>query len=130
MPARVADASVLAAWFFVEPNHAEAGELLAGFELYAPALLVYELTNVAWVKTKQMPALADKIADALSAAMRFEISMLEVEPRPLLATARRFEVTAYDAAYLCVAATIGCPLVTFDRRLARAAAKAGLGILA
>ncbi|HKM99905.1 MAG TPA: type II toxin-antitoxin system VapC family toxin [Candidatus Binataceae bacterium] len=128
MLTRVADASVLAAWFFDEPNRTHAGALLEGFELYAPDLLPYELANVAWVKSRQMSAAADKIAEALADAMEFNIFMMPVKAAQLLTVARQLEVTAYDAAYICVARTIGCPIATFDRRLAKAAVRAGLAI--
>ncbi|MGO9452867.1 MAG: type II toxin-antitoxin system VapC family toxin [Candidatus Binataceae bacterium] len=128
MLAREADASVLAAWFFDEPNRIHAGALLEGFELYAPDLLPYELANVAWVKCRQMPAAAGKIAEALADAMEFNISTMPVNAAQLLTVAGQLEVTAYDAAYIFVALTIGCSLATFDRRLAKAAVRAGLAI--
>jgi predicted nucleic acid-binding protein len=126
MPARVADASVLAAWFFDEPRRDEAGALLKGFELYAPDLMPYELANVAWVKSRTMPSAFEKIAEALSDAVAFEIFTMPVDASELFRVSRQFDVTAYDAAYLCVARTIGCPIATFDRRLARATTQAGL----
>jgi len=128
MPARVADASVLAAWFFDEPHRDAAGALLKGFELYAPDLLVYELANVAWVKSRRMPGRIKEIAEALSDAMAFDISTLPVDAAELLDISRGLGITAYDAAYVEVARRIGCSLVTFDRQLARAALAVGLKV--
>ena len=47
MPAKVVDASVLAAMAFGEPLADEAARLLSGADVYAPDLLPYELTSVA-----------------------------------------------------------------------------------
>ena len=86
----------------------------------------HELANVAWMKSRKTPNAADKIAEALADAMAFELFIMAVDACELLRASRQFDVTAYDAAYLCIARAIGCPIAAFDRRLARAAALAGL----
>ncbi len=63
--------------------------------------------------------------DALAAAA-VDLSRLQVELYPTLPLiprilALRQNVTAYDAAYVALASMFGCPLITHDRRLARAA---------
>lgn len=63
--------------------------------------------------------------DALEAAA-VDLSRLQVELYPTLPLiprilALRQNVTAYDAAYVALASVFGCPLITHDRRLARAA---------
>lgn len=126
MPARVADTSVLAAWFFDQPNRTRAGELIEGFELFAPDLVFYELANVAWVKMRQTPTAAGGISEALSDAQDFQMTTVRVPATSLLNIARNFRVTAYDAAYIWVAQVMGCSMATFDRRLAKAAEAAGL----
>jgi predicted nucleic acid-binding protein len=50
MPAKVADASVLAAIAFGEPRASEAIALLDDAALHEPTLLAYELTSVAHKK--------------------------------------------------------------------------------
>jgi predicted nucleic acid-binding protein len=39
----------------------------------------------------------------------------------MLSIAERYRLTAYDAAYLCVAEQLGAPLATLDGKLAEAA---------
>jgi predicted nucleic acid-binding protein len=46
-----------------------------------------------------------------------------------LRVAVRFEITVYDACYVALAATTSLPLVTADRRMARAARSAGCTVL-
>ncbi|GBD32964.1 hypothetical protein HRbin33_01940 [bacterium HR33] len=55
MPAKVADASVLAAIAFGEPRAEEATSLLQDAILHEPALLAYELTSVAQKKALRYP---------------------------------------------------------------------------
>jgi len=61
---------------------------------------------------------------------------LAVEPVPLDATlgevteiARRLDLTAYDAAYLALAARRGLALATVDDRLGRACERAGVELV-
>ncbi len=44
----------------------------------------------------------------------------------VMALARGYRLTAYDASYLALATREGCPLASLDRRLNEAAATEGL----
>ena len=44
-----------------------------------------------------------------------------VDVESMRSVAERYRLTAYDAAYLCVAESIGAPLATLDTKLADAA---------
>ncbi len=121
MAVRVVDASVLAALAFGEPRANDAANLLSGGELCAPDLLVYELGSVALKKTRSYPALAREIAIALEALFRMDITLLSVAAVDSLNLALETNLTVYDAAYLYLARSLKCPLLTFDDRLARQA---------
>lgn len=56
MPGKVADASVLGAVVFGEPRATETRLLLAGADLYEPALLAYELASIARKKYPGIPS--------------------------------------------------------------------------
>jgi predicted nucleic acid-binding protein len=47
----------------------------------------------------------------------------DVDPGILLDIGARYGLTAYDAAYLVLADQLAAPLLTFDQRLAEAAAR-------
>jgi len=66
MPARVADASVVAAIAFGEPRAMEAARLLSDAALFAPNLLPYELASVAWKKVRERPRQRRLISLALA----------------------------------------------------------------
>ncbi len=119
MPAKVVDASALGAIIFGENRADEAWALLQGADLYAPDLLSYELASVALKKIRAHPEDEESVRRALLSMVDLEINLLHVEPARILQAALRSGVTAYDAAYLCLAQDLGYPLVTFDERLAR-----------
>jgi predicted nucleic acid-binding protein len=119
MPARVVDASVLAAFAFNEPRAGEAAELIEGFNLYAPELLPYELCSVARAKSSQSRSHAAQISAAMEVALSIDMTLVKVPLTELLALALETGLTVYDAAYLYVSRTLKCPLLTFDVRLSR-----------
>jgi len=121
MPDKVIDASIAAAIAFAEPRANEAAELIDGATLHAPSLFPYELCNAARRKSSSDPAQARFIASGLKTALTANVSLVAVPAEELLPLALEIGLTAYDAAYLWVARNLGCELLTFDRRLARAA---------
>jgi len=118
---KVVDASVLIAFAFGEPRAAEARELMAGVALHAPNLLPYELCSAALHKTRMHPQRALAIAGDLNVALAIDVALEAVSSSALLPLALETGLTVYDASYLWIAKTLGCELVTFDQRLARAA---------
>ena len=126
MPARVVDASVLAAWCFREPRAPEALGLLNGSDLYAPYLLAYELTSIARRKAATHSDMLDLVSEALQTALDLPIHWSHVDYTAVLRLALDADVTVYDASYLYLARVLGAPLATFDRKLARAARGPGV----
>ena len=118
MPARVVDASVLAALIFDEEEAGDALALIDGHELYAPPLLSYELTSVARKKSRRYPEQRERIALALEIGLRLRFTWVEVDHAAVLEEALDTGLSTYDAAYLHVARAMALPLVTFDKQLA------------
>jgi len=118
----VVDCSVLAAMLFAEPDGGDAAVLLIDRRLHAPALLPFEITNVARTKLRG-GALPSAVNDVLDEFSEMRIELHPIPPRPLLALASDYTLTAYDAAYLWLAGELQASLATFDRRLAEAAQK-------
>jgi predicted nucleic acid-binding protein len=124
MPARVVDASVLAAWCFREPRAPEALGFLQGSDLYAPPLLAYELTSIARRKATVYPERLAVLSEALQTALALPIHWSEVNHGEVLRLAVDANLTTYDASYLYLARALGAPLATFDQRLVQAARQA------
>jgi predicted nucleic acid-binding protein len=119
MPAKVVDASVMAAWCFREPRASEAMELLRESELYAPLLLAYELTSIARKKAIEYPEKAVLVTEALRTALTLPIHWSDVNHVAVMRLALDTGLTTCDACYLYVARYTGAYLATFDERLAR-----------
>ena len=116
----VVDASVIGALLFGEPEREQAEAWMQGKHLFAPALLDYEIANVALRKLRA----GFDVAFAELAMRSYEnadIELLHTDAPALVGLARRYRLSAYDAAYLWLAAELKAPLATFDRRLGKAA---------
>ncbi len=119
-PSVVVDCSVLSAVLWAEPAAEQAQAQLSGRSLHAPGLLRYELANVA--RNKARSGVPPEVARAaLEAFAQQKVVLRDIQPERLFDVAQRLSLTAYDAAYLCLAAELRAPLITFDQRLAEAA---------
>lgn len=116
----VVDASALAALVFHEPEGLDMLERFEGVTLRAPELLDYEMANICVIKQRRHPDQIDSLALQFKAYGRLDVQLdsVDIEAVRRLATSSR--LTAYDAAYLWLARTTGCSLITLDKALARA----------
>ncbi len=119
-PPMVVDCSALSAILFDEPARDDALARLAGRSLHAPNLLDHEIASVA-LKKRQLDWPADSLALALSDYTAYDLELHAVDVPAQYELAARYKLSAYDAAYLWLAAELRAPLATFDRKLATAA---------
>jgi predicted nucleic acid-binding protein len=116
----VIDCSVLSAVLFEEETREAAGQLLSGKTLHAPLLLDSEIVRVA-AKKKRAGGASALIVQALVDYGQQEIEFHRPDVETQFALSLRYQISPYDAAYLCVAALLQAPLATFDAKLAKAA---------
>ena len=117
-PPLVIDCSALAGIVFQESWQAKAQQSISGRTLHAPNLLPYEITSVTLKKLRRGETHA---ADGLAEALDMAIELHEINAQEAFELAKRYQLSAYDAAYLWLAAELKCPLATFDEKLATAA---------
>lgn len=118
----IVDASVVLRAFFPDEEQAQAQALIRDHvsgrvRLAAPTLILYEVTN-AVVQAARQGRITDEDGEAILVA--FDGLGIEMEPvtwQQVLPLARRFDRSAYDAAYLALAEAREEPLVTGDLRL-------------
>jgi predicted nucleic acid-binding protein len=118
----IVDASIVLRAYFPDEEQAQAQALIRSHvsghtPLAAPTLLVYEFTN-AVLQAVRRGRITDQEGEAI--LVSFEDLGIEVVPvawQQMLPLARRFDRSAYDAAYLALAEARGEPLVTGDLRV-------------
>ena len=118
-PPIVIDCSVLAGLVFEESWQQQAIDKIQNRTLNAPVLLQTEIASVALKKHKKgAQEMAEK---GLSHYAMLSIELHRVYPADSFALALRYNLSAYDASYLWLAAELKAPLATFDEKLADAA---------
>jgi len=115
----VVDASAIAALVFVETEADAVADRLSGADLVAPALLSYEIANVAAVKLRRRLITRTSAAAALSLFGRLDVRLHAVDAAAAFVVAGETSLTAYDAAYVWLAHALRVELVTLDGRLER-----------
>jgi len=118
----IVDASVLLSAYFPDENQTQAQALLwehvAGqIHLRAPDLLYYELSN-ALRQAERRERISELQTEKILKSMKgLEIEILPIPLGAMLPLARRFDRSAYDAAYLFLSEFVDEPLITGDMRL-------------
>ena len=132
----VIDASVTLAWCFEDETSAAADAVLDRLErepALAPAHWPLEVANALRTAERRgrLEASALPRLRALLAALPVEVAPVALTTAvfSVLETARTYELSAYDAAYLDLAATRGLPLATADDRLRAACVLAGVEVV-
>jgi predicted nucleic acid-binding protein len=125
MTVKVVDASAIGALLFGEPEAEAMAARLAGTTLTAPALLPFEVTNIALKKIRRHPDLRAPLLAAFALFERVAVDLVLVDHQAVLQLADITGLTAYDASYLWLARTLDTDLITLDAALetAHAAAK-------
>jgi predicted nucleic acid-binding protein len=131
----VLDASSVLAWFVQRPDRREgalAEDILANVErdeAVVPTIWFIEVANGLLVAERLRHAGPSKAAQFLGELSAMPIIEDRVSPSvtqgEVLALARRYGLTAYDAVYMELSLRTGRALATFDMQLAKALRKAG-----
>lgn len=134
----VLDASVALAWVLDDPMPAYAAQvqdaMLSGNRALVPALWHLEIANGLAMAERRKDLTGADVEEALTEIQAATGQIVDTDvsvipAREALASARSFQLTAYDAVYLELARREGLPLVTLDQRLRAAAMKAGIQAL-
>ncbi len=118
----VVDASVVLKWQFDDEDCVPQAIALrddyyarGAVRVIAPQLLMYEVVNGVATATRRKRLAEDKAIESVSNLVALGIELREVEPLRVLEVALRYDLAAYDAAYLALAEVERCDLWTGDR---------------
>jgi predicted nucleic acid-binding protein len=121
----VLDASVVVDVLVAHPRAAAVRAALEGIDGVAPTLLDAEVLHAITRYVRRGEMSDERAEQALRLLIDADIDRFPIAPLVIDAWALRHNVSSYDAFYIALARSLGCPLVTCDRALARAP---GLGI--
>jgi predicted nucleic acid-binding protein len=131
----VLDASMALAWLFErnQPEEADCADrmliALADAETSVPSLWHTEIINALLVGERRRVVTEAQVIDYLNRLSLLPISTDNSAPEnrrdSVMALAREYELTAYDATYLDLALRADAILATFDVKLAKAMRRAG-----
>ncbi len=123
------DASAAIAWFFEDERDDESiamAKTVSENGAIVPALFRWEVQNALLMAVRRKRLAFDQAADHLRAIDELGLvvdSLVLTSPLTAgLGLAQRFELTAYDAAYLELAVRRSAPIMTRDDKLMSAAA--------
>lgn len=132
----VVDASVALAWCFGDEasDAADAAlDALAEEGASAPAIWPFEVANALRTAERRGRLDLSDVGRIRSLLLALPIAVESVDLAAALGevaeVARTLDLTAYDAAYLALAARRGLPIATVDDRLRRAAVVAGIPLV-
>lgn len=135
MPDLVVDASVALAWGLPDEASDYAAAVLAVVEhsvVHIPDLWLYEIANGLAIASRRKRILPEEERVFLTALSKLNLNISRrvnlVLIRELITCARRFGLTAYDAAYVNLALQQDVPLATLDHRMRQAAVTSGVEI--
>lgn len=117
----VCDASAVVTVLLDSGNAGEwLARRLATAELFAPALLPFECSNV--IRRHEIGGLisSDQAAQAHTDLLDLPIDLFPYEPLAQRVWQLRRNLTSYDAAYVALAEALDAPLITVDRRMSEA----------
>ena len=120
MGVSVVDASAVGALLFGEPEAEEMAARLGDANPVAPALMPFEVANIALIKARRDPKLRPALLAGFDLLGEMAIDIVSVDHREVLVLAEEAGLTVYDASYLWLAQSLDAELVTLDRALAAA----------
>jgi len=133
----VLDASLALQWLLEDEADREYGlailSSLSRNHALVPMLWFYEVGNGLLMAWRRKRISADQITGFLTRLGALPIEPAEQAANEILdlpVLAQKHDLTNYDAAYLALAIKLSLPLATADRDLRRAAAAAGVQVLA
>lgn len=126
----VVDASVALKWQLDDEEDVDAAIALRddylvenSVVLAAPTLFTYELVNGMWAAARRSRLKPALVREALRNLLDCDVETHEPDAERVLDLALKHGVTAYDAAYVALAETLGADLWTADRPLFKAVSK-------
>lgn len=126
----VLDASVALKWALDDEEAVEQAVTLRDdgvegrVQLVAPSLWLYEVANGLVSAMRRRRLTSAEGARSLTSMGALGVELADPDPKAMYTDALRYELSAYDAAYVALAEALSAPLWTGDLRLRTAVSRA------
>ena len=134
-PRFVLDASMALSWCFPDERSKASVSLLVSLTDGAaavPPLWFLEVSNALLVGERRKRLSGEETTEAMALLSQLPLHIDDRAGFPLatslLSIARRYNLSAYDAAYVELSQHLGLPLATLDRRLKKTARSMGIAL--
>lgn len=132
----VIDNSVAMRWCFKDETNQYADAILNSLELstaFVPSIWPLEVGNVLLVAERKKHLSESDCTRFITLLAELPIEIEHESPermrRNILALAREYQISTYDASYLDLAMSKGLPIATLDKSLRKAAKRSHVSIL-
>lgn len=132
----VIDNSVAMRWCFKDETNQYADAILNSLELstaFVPSIWPLEVGNVLLVAERKKRLSESDCTRFITLLAELPIEIEHESPermrRNILALAREYQISTYDASYLDLAMSKGLPIATLDKSLRKAAKRSHVSIL-
>ncbi|BCV20362.1 type II toxin-antitoxin system VapC family toxin [Moorella sp. Hama-1] len=120
----VADASAILCAYFPDELSSKAKKLMLDYalgrtNLFGPRLLALELINACLVASRRRRISDEVFIKTAKEITALQIAWIDVEQESdrIFSLSRKYQISAYDTAYIAAAQIKGCELFTADQRL-------------
>jgi len=120
----VADASAILCAYFPDEFSPQAKKLMLDYALgriilYGPRFLILELINACLVAARRRRINEEILIKAVQDISTLQIKWIDIEKEAdkIFALSRKYQISAYDSAYIISAQIKGCKLFTADEGL-------------
>jgi len=120
----VVDASVSLKWALDDEEYVEQAVALRDaavfehrFQMFAPSLWLYEIANGLRVAVRRGRISIENGETALHCLLALKVQLVDPDPLDIYRIASRYDIAAYDAAYLALSELLNAVLWTGDQRL-------------
>ncbi|MDA3797916.1 MAG: type II toxin-antitoxin system VapC family toxin [Kiritimatiellae bacterium] len=124
-----ADTNTFLAVTLNEPERDKIIKLTLGHDLIAPNILPFEIGNTLSAMLKRNRLEHDELLSVWDATQQIPVDLRNINIRDALKIVSKFNIYAYDAYFLVCAISLGCPLITLDRRMIEVAQSLGIQIM-
>ena len=125
----IADTNIFLAVALEELEKDYIIEITSECDAFSPEILPYEIGNALTAMVKRKQISKKEALSTFEITQNIPVRLISSDIHKALDIATRFNIYAYDAYFIQIAQSMGCPLLTLDKRLKEVAKKLNILLL-